>query len=256
MRIKNLERLKKLYFDGFPEDSEKDAADFFKRVKNSNCVYLEENGEITSGGYIIEKPAVIFGKRTKLRFLSALATKKELRGSGRIGTVLKKIFELLRSRGEFFCALYPFSHRYYLRHGFCTVSFCDETEERIGNRKVKDFADNYLIKPGKEFFKGRDFSGNEKEYVMGRIIDAKTALLNAPYEPGFCGSKTFTITDGIIPENNVTLTVALQPGRPPSVAPAPEKAGKNITIADLTALLFLGDGEFIRKQKNVFPDRW
>jgi len=134
MNPKLLSQLKALYREGFPEDNETAVEWFFSRMKDENIAYRIENGKIISAGYIIEKPAMLFGKKTILPFLTALATRKEYRGQGKIKLILDELFSRLRGRGHNFCALYPFNHEYYKRFGFCDVSFC--ADKTIGGGEV------------------------------------------------------------------------------------------------------------------------
>ena len=58
----DIRELKDIYGKGFAEDT-KAYTDFFfeKYVKPENIVTYKEYGKIISAGYIIEKPAIMFG---------------------------------------------------------------------------------------------------------------------------------------------------------------------------------------------------
>jgi len=132
MDPKTLTELKKLYRDGFPEDSEAAVSWFFSRVNEKNAAYFVTGGKPVSAGYIIDKPAVLWGRRRKMPYLSALSTKTEYRGQGLIRSVITELLSRLYRRGAPVCALYPFNHDYYKRFGFCDVSFCAERTIRGG----------------------------------------------------------------------------------------------------------------------------
>ncbi|MCL2061445.1 MAG: GNAT family N-acetyltransferase [Firmicutes bacterium] len=126
MKAAVLHQLKQLYREGFPEDNEQAVEWFFSRVTEENTAFIEADNQIVSAGYIIEKPARLFGKDTVLPFLSALSTRREYRRQGKIQAVLEELFARLIRRGHSFCALHPFNYTFYKRFGFFDVSFCAE----------------------------------------------------------------------------------------------------------------------------------
>lgn len=139
----DIDELKKIYSEGFPADTEYYKNYFFSRIVNPNNILVyNENGVAVSAGYIIEKPAVIFGERTVFPYVTALSTLTEHRGKGKIGFVLRKAFEVLRERDYAFFGLHPFDYGYYKRFGLENISYaCHNTIIGGKNFTVKDYTD-------------------------------------------------------------------------------------------------------------------
>ncbi|MCL2374950.1 MAG: GNAT family N-acetyltransferase [Firmicutes bacterium] len=135
MQIELLNQLKNLYKEGFKEDNEAFVSWFFAGIKEENAVTVFEGESIVSAGFIVPKPAVVWGREVQVPYLSALATSPDFRGQGKIGEVIRGLLSRLKDRKEPFCLLYPFNHDYYKRYGFRNISFCEEKEITGG----KDF---------------------------------------------------------------------------------------------------------------------
>lgn len=133
-----LQKLKSLYKEAFSEDSDFSRESFFKKVNASNAefVFNDENSELISCGYVMDKDAYLFGEDMTLPYLSALATNKKYRGKGHIKTIISNIINKLYDRGDMVCALYPFNHDYYKRFDFCNISFC-ERRKIVGGKQYK-----------------------------------------------------------------------------------------------------------------------
>ncbi len=249
-----LTELKELYRDGFPEDGEGDVDGFFARVKTENAVYLTENGKIISAGYVMDKPAVLFGQKTRIPYLSALSTLSAYRGQGKLKAVINGLFDKLYRRGDFACVLYPFNHDYYKRFGFCTVSFCGERAYGTadGMPDPADFT-NYLTAP-EQSYPETDFTKSDSPYAQARIINAKKALLSAVYAPRVKKTVCLQIIDPLMKDNNITVKLTAEAGRA-SVSDTREVPDTVLDIAGLCRLVFLGGGIFER-QRNLFIDRY
>ena len=336
MQTELLEELKKLYRDGFPEDSEPSVEWFFSRVLEENAMYFRASDvstQIISAGYIMEKPAMLWGKHAEFPYLSALSTLFEYRGKGRIRPVIAGLLSRLYQRKHPCCALYPFNHEYYKKYGFCDISFCtDKTsvggkryaeaiylpddvlpasvlEElvriqtefaepfhnrlRLGakeiadkrkefsaesiplcvysdrgvpfaycfksNEKVYHYAasdlDKFLACEPLKGFSFADFYGSTRPYVQGRIVNARVALKSAPYMPDFNQTVTLRVVDSMIAENSRIFTVTKGNGTA-MVRETDRFPDQTLDIAELTELLFIGDGKMIQKQKNIFTDQY
>ncbi len=135
----DVKELKNVYKSGFPDDTDGYVDFFFDRyVAPENIVAYSENGKIISAGYIIEKPAEIFGKRTVFPYVTALSTLPEYRGYGKIKFVLSKAFDIMRSRGYSFFGLHPFDYKYYKRFGLENISYaCHSTVSGGENYEVR-----------------------------------------------------------------------------------------------------------------------
>lgn len=136
-----INQLKQIYKDGF-DDSDAFVDFFFANlIKEENIITHSENEKLISAGYIVEKPAVMFGKETDLAYLSALSTLKEYRGQGKIRHIIEPALNTLFLRGHTFAMLHPFNYDYYKRYSFENVSYCSDGEIKGGTqyltRKIK-----------------------------------------------------------------------------------------------------------------------
>jgi predicted acetyltransferase len=249
-----LNELKELYRDGFPEDNDGDVAAFFARVKPDCAAYVERDGRIVSAGYIMDKPAKLFGQVTKLPYLSALSTRTGCRGKGEIRAVIAMLFNRLYRRGDFVCALYPFSYGYYTRFGFCDISFCGERADGEPNvvPNTADF-DNFFLAPTQSYPE-IDFAKNTRPYLQGRIIHAKSALKAAKYRLDCPKNLVLQIIDPMITENNITVRLAVDGGA--AIVTETAESGQSVGIADLCNRIFSGDGGIFALQRNLFIDRY
>jgi len=119
-----LDKLKSLYKNAFPEDSQNFVDHFFLSIFNKDIELVQKKGEIISAGCIVKKDGVILGKASPVMYLSALCTHSSHRNKGHFTTVLIRLLNTLYKRNVPFCFLYPFNHTFYKRYDFCDVSFC------------------------------------------------------------------------------------------------------------------------------------
>ncbi len=122
------EQLVKLYIDAFPSDGIKYAEHFVSKVNENNIVTLEDNGNLVSVAYIVEKTADFNDKFLPVSYLSAVSTITEKRGQGLIKSVIQKALLKVASRSVPLVALYPFSFEYYKRFGFINASYCGKNQ--------------------------------------------------------------------------------------------------------------------------------
>ncbi len=173
------ERLVALYLDGFPVDGEAFAR-YFVNENIENAVVLTENDRYVSAGYLVVKRAKLFGKEISLPYFSALSTRKELRGQGKIASVISGLLKKAVNVGAPLVALSPFSPSYYKRYGFVDASYCGKTTIVGGNEyscrvcKQNDFKKLFSDFTARYDFKllyGEDeFNALNKELVLyGKI---------------------------------------------------------------------------------------
>ncbi len=109
------------------EDDGESYADFFlsSYYNGENALIKKEGQEIISALYIIDKTLFLSGKTYSFPFLSAVATRARLRGKRLIENVISDAFAKLLFEKTPYCALYPFSHRYYEKYGFTVINGVD-----------------------------------------------------------------------------------------------------------------------------------
>ena len=316
----DIRELKDIYGKGFAEDT-KAYTDFFfeKYVKPENIVTYKEYGKIISAGYIIEKPAIMFGKETVFPYVTALSTLPEYRGKGKIKSVLLKAFEILHKRGYAYFGLHPFDYDYYKRFGLGNISYaCHstitggqkytvvdyseryfDTVKRIYDQMSSKFynrllltKDTFALKIGEyaadgisckllfddgqcfafafvdknnidyyattdsgkfsraEYFKGYsycDFSRPDSPYLQGRVIDVKKAVKQYYSENPPHKELRFRVTDGLIEENNICVSVKIKDGK--VVMTDCDFAENTYGIGEFTE-------NFFNNVKNFFPDKY
>jgi hypothetical protein len=126
-----MDELKKLYREGFPEDS-KDWVEYFfrERIRDAEVFSYSEGGKILSAAYIFTRKLRVLGRETALPFLVAAATLTEFRGKKIFHNVMREIFS--RYKNEPFIALYPFKHEYYKKNfGFENFNYLPSAAENF-----------------------------------------------------------------------------------------------------------------------------
>ncbi len=266
----------KLYSVCFPEDSRACTEYIFSHLLNrSRRVEIKENGCLYSVGWLVDKKLVFNGKTLTVPHIVGLCTAPEHRYKGYAAKLLGKMFQICSDSP--FITLYPFSHAFYEKFGFTTVSFdftppdnC--TAHDVDTKYVKKIYDgfinrlDYYIDRTDEDFEfydgvykcdGGSFSAvsdgficpdgylpsayekTDVKGVMARIVNVEKALSLTSATADF----PLTLTDKNIEKNNLSFT--LNCGRRTPCA----DLGKEISINDLTAAVF-GQNE---KMKEIFP---
>ncbi|MDR1906335.1 MAG: GNAT family N-acetyltransferase [Clostridiales bacterium] len=166
----DIEKLKKIYRLGFPEDRE-DYVDYFfkKKIKSAEVFCFEKDGRTLSCAYVFMRKLCVFNNETELPFLVGAATLPEFRGNKLFFNVMKDIF--LRYKNFPFIALYPFKHEYYNKNFGFTNYYYAEKYQSIDTLKtafksyrrlnLKETADYSLLN---EIYSGR--AAVAKSYVV------------------------------------------------------------------------------------------
>lgn len=123
----NKEELIEHYLDGFPEDGRAFAEFFVSKVLTDNLSVLRLDERLISAGYIVPKRVKCKSFECEIGYLSALSTKKDFRGNGRVSVVIKDLLSKCAERKYPFVILSPFSPTYYLKYGFVNASYCSHS---------------------------------------------------------------------------------------------------------------------------------
>ena len=100
-----------------------------------------------------------------------------------------------------------------------------------------------------------DFCTSATPYLQARIVNAKRALCAAPYAVDFNKTVRLHIMDGLMQENNITVEIKVKNGKA-EVTTVDGIFDLTLDISELTTLLLEGDGNMIKKQKNLFTDQY
>jgi len=130
------ERLKSLYSICF--DDKKEYVDYFfaKKFRLKNALWISKDGEIISLLTLIPKKLMVREKTFRCPYIVGACTRSDMRGKGLISDLILKSFKIMKNNGVTMCALYPFSHDFYRRHGFVTVN---RMKEEIIDYKKSDY---------------------------------------------------------------------------------------------------------------------
>ena len=111
-----------LYEEAFPEDSQAFTDYYYtEKTKNNQIYVLEEEGKICSMAHLNPYFLFVNGSRKETHYIVAVATKKECRGQGYMGTVLRRALEDMYREGEIFTFLMPAAKGIYEPYDFRTV---------------------------------------------------------------------------------------------------------------------------------------
>lgn len=124
LNSETIEKLKCLYREGFPDDSERDI-DFCFNGYFSEVVC---NDDYTAALYPVLKKALIRGVAIDLPYIVAFSALKRVRGSSVAAEIIKSYIVRLHNEKVAYVALYPFNHEYYRRYGFVTVDSASHAE--------------------------------------------------------------------------------------------------------------------------------
>lgn len=112
----------KLYCECFPKDGEVASSYMFShRLDAARRMDVRENGELRSALYLVDKKVYFRGEIITVPHIVALGTFEKYRNKGYAKELLKKTFEVCKESP--FITLYPFSHAFYEKFGFATVSY-------------------------------------------------------------------------------------------------------------------------------------
>lgn len=265
----------KLYTECFPEDSELCADVVMKKLILSQRLAVFEKNKLRSALYLVDKSLRYGDKRAKIKHIVALGTFVEAR---RKGYAERLIFEAINTCDAPFITLYPFSHAFYKKYGFETVSFDFEEPEQKGQRasceQAKSIYDgfceglDYCFERSEEDFRffeevfaadgesftavegglmspdgyiPKDYTLTAKEGVMARICDVKKALALT----GVTTDVRIRLRDEIAAKNNFSFRL---------------KGGEiircdgfdiEVSVAELTKAVF-GKSQAL---ENIFPPK-
>ena len=111
-----------LYEEAFPEDSQAFTDYYYtEKTKNNQIYVLEEEGKICSMAHLNPYTLSVNGSRKETHYIVAVATKKECRGRGYMGAVLRRALEDMYREGEIFTFLMPAAKGIYEPYDFRTV---------------------------------------------------------------------------------------------------------------------------------------
>lgn len=111
------ERLKKLYRESFPGDTDNDVNYFF----NSYLFEVFVNNDFSSALYPVGKKMFFNGAIIDLPYVVAFCALHEARGKGIAAKLMNEFIEKANADNVPFIALSPFNHEYYKKYGFITV---------------------------------------------------------------------------------------------------------------------------------------
>lgn len=135
-----------LYSECFPEDSLAMKELFFRRKLGlENCRFIEIDNNLACQLFLIDKKLKYGKKSIRLPFIVGLGTSNEHRNKGLAKSLITKI--LTDMQGIPFVALYPFSHAFYEKMGFATVSYdylAEPTETKISEEKAYSIYKEYV----------------------------------------------------------------------------------------------------------------
>lgn len=137
-------KLKNLYRDAFPNDTENYINYFFsKKVKSDKTFVLEDNGEVLSALYLVDKQVLFNGKNISVPYIVAAGTKSEYRGKKLLEKVMDGALNFLNKTRCPFVALFPFKHDYYRKYGFIVSDYsyklkCDGKGNKLQFVKSND----------------------------------------------------------------------------------------------------------------------
>ena len=135
-----------LYSECFPEDSLAMRELFFRqKLGINNCHFIEYNNKLACQLFIIEKYLKYAKNTISLPFLVGLGTSKEHRNKGLAKKLLVDVLE--KMEGVPFISLYPFSHSFYEKMGFATVSYDylgEPTANKISAKKAYSLYKEYV----------------------------------------------------------------------------------------------------------------
>lgn len=135
-----------LYSECFPEDSLEMKELFFRhKLGLDNCHYLELDKHLACQLFLIDKKLKYGKESIKLPFIVGLGTSNQHRNKGLAKSLITKI--LADMQGVPFVSLYPFSHAFYEKMGFATVSYdylAEPTETKISEKKVYSIYKEYV----------------------------------------------------------------------------------------------------------------
>ncbi len=127
-----------LYTECFPEDSKEMIELFFReRLGIKNCHYIKIDNKLACQLFLVDKTLVYEKNNIYLPFIVGLGTAKEHRYKGLAKTLLIDVLEKLD--GVPFISLYPFSHEFYEKMSFATVSYdynAEKTDTVISAEKA------------------------------------------------------------------------------------------------------------------------
>lgn len=265
----------KLYSECFPEDSTLCADVIMKKLISSEKIARYDGNSLKSALYLVKKTLRYGDKLAEIRHITALGTFIKDRHKGYAEELIKLA---LNGSDVPFITLYPFSHAFYEKYGFATVSYDfdrpDAKTERIDLKKAKllydDFCDDldYCFSRSEEDFAfleevynadgesfclsdgGLDspdgyepakFFLTEKKGVMARIADLKKALSITDVST----DARIKVHDDIIRKNNLSFT--LGKGK---IIPC-DGFDIEVDAAEITKAIF-GKSEVL---KDIFPEK-
>lgn len=193
--MNNREYLKKLYRDGFPEDTDEDIEYFFNKKLVNGKVFV--NDEVNAVAYVFNKKLRYCNNLYKLPYLVAVSVLSEFRGQGKIKELMYQAIEYADERNLPFIALYPFNHDYYKQYGFVTVDKMQKL--KISDKTIMKESDNFqlCVDLYNKYY-------GEYDVSLIRDITDFTAKVN---EEAVIGGKLYELT-----ENGVTIGYAIKKG--------------------------------------------
>lgn len=173
-----IEELKSLYRDCFPLDSVSCVNLFFeKKLGTDNCYYKEEGGRVVCALYLVNKKFFYRGAKTVLPYIVGLGTASDARYQGHAKALLSQTFDHIYKDSPF-VALYPFSHAFYERLGFATVSrdyILDGDKFEATKAQTEDIYDSFTDEL--DYYIIKDKEDYDWLFDVAKSDDTKVCLL-------------------------------------------------------------------------------
>ncbi|MBR1746849.1 MAG: GNAT family N-acetyltransferase, partial [Clostridia bacterium] len=165
-----------LYRICFTEDSDAvcDVV-FSQRLAQAEQRELFSDGRLVSVLWLVKKKMYFSGEVLPVPHVVGLCTHPDYRGRGFATELIRRTVSSLP--GVPFLTLYPFSHEFYKRLGFATVSFDDDPPDRA--EKVSAPTD-LLEDLYRDFCAGADYY-----YIRNKADFDFYRAVNAPYGEGY-----------------------------------------------------------------------
>lgn len=184
---------RKLWEEVFPEDT-KEFLDYYYFIKaRTNEIYvIEEDGDIRSMLQLNPYTMQVNDQKFPSNYIIAVATQKEYRGRGYMGSLLKKSMEDMYARKIPFTflmpaaeAIYtPYDFRYIYRQKTGILSGCDDAEKKMFNSGVESSDAGIWDAEALSDFFAQNFAGKWQVYAVRDEEYYRTMILEQQSERG------------------------------------------------------------------------
>ena len=196
--LKDVEQGKELWLDAFPEDADGFCDYYFSHIFPQDKYYgLFIGGKLQSMAGLAIRTMNFLGVPIEAGFFRGVATKREQRGNGYSGLVIKHMLNVMNDQGLSLAALKTYIHAFYRKFGFetCSNRFMREIKLRGKKNGFKQYYTlaqvseeilKQLLDCYSEYIKNKDFflyrNSVYFQQILGEILDLYQGVLIVHYD--------------------------------------------------------------------------